>query len=637
MLHFLLKEHWKLYPRSWFLTYASEQGISEKTADRVCTLMGNHLPQHRIIDAERLLGILKGSSVQPDEKTAQTWLRLTGWKIQGTDGVRGIVSSAAVGALKSLRIFIEENTITQTFCNLYARAWEKMLNDLFQGSDKHSAVELSTLKIVIGEDGRDFYDKTGLKQSFIQGFSYSKNSVIDLGIVPTPALAAYSLKHDLPGVMLTASHNSARYNGIKLFMDGKKLYPDGAYGEYLLSWYIFSLAAKEDTIGKKSSRDVKTENSVFTVDKEETDKQILRLLYTSIDKKALKSLRSTPLLLDTANGAYTQTALRFFLQQEIEIIPTGCNPGKNRINADCGVGFLENLNAVLFDDETHPYIVRELFRVGRLSGKKKTFGIVLDGDGDRGFLLEYDSIEDKVYLYNGDAIGYIIASGMIINNTSNQNPDLRFVTTVESDVALSTAVRENLHVQNSITCVGDRWLLSELSPETQLLVGCERSGHVITATPLNEDSSGMADKILYTGNGLSAVLKALSYLLNTEVAENGSQLKFTPGYRLQITIRNYGMGIFYRSSELWEQVAEIVRQTISLNCRETLFIHEPDMLYFDLLESNDVSVGRWYMRKSGTEPKISFCISVMETYSTRSLVWMNTLEKKISSLIRQSI
>ncbi|MDA3940184.1 MAG: hypothetical protein PF693_12910 [Spirochaetia bacterium] len=71
-----------------------------------------------------------------------------------------------------------------------------------------------------------------------------------------------------------------------------------------------------------------------------------------------------------------------------------------------------------------------------------------------------------------------------------------------------------------------------------------------------------------------------------------------------------------------------------MKCQEKIFIHEADMLYFDLLEAGDKAVGRWYMRKSGTEPKISFNISVLQSYADQASLWMKVLEQKLLLLLR---
>jgi phosphomannomutase len=632
MIHFFFREHQKLATQAGFLAYAVGQGVSGKNAESTCTLMENHLSQHRILDAERLLEILKNLKGEPDSEQAGVWLRLTGWKLQGTDGVRGIVSLETVEPLDALRLFIEENTITREFCTLYAAAWSWMLRELEDDPDATAVKELSELKVVIGEDGRDFYGDTGLKQSIIQGLTHSGISVVDLGVVPTPALAAYSLTHTMPGVMLTASHNPAEYNGIKLFLDGRKLYPEGFSGEYVLSWYILSLAAGEVPVWN----DTVPFGSVFAVNREETDNQIFALLNDFCTSETLESVSSIPILLDTANGAYTRSALQFFSKHGIPVTPVGCEPGENRINANCGVGVLESLGNVLVENETHPEIIQALFSAGRSSKGEKAFGIVLDGDGDRGFLLMYSSDEDTVYLYDGDSLGYMAAARIIRNCPAGQKSRALFVSTVESDTALLTAVRDDLTVQTATVCVGDRWLVHESSLQEPLLIGCERSGHVIIPTVLDREKDGHSDKVLLTGNGLAAALTALSYLLEyTDKRKFPGYPAFAPGYRAQIAVRNGGLESFYRDSELWFKVSEAVTREITLNCRESSFSHEPDMLYFDLLDTEAISVGRWYMRKSGTEPKILFCISVLAPYSGRGSAWMTGLEQKIAPMLMQ--
>lgn len=616
----------KLQNQSWFLSYAAERGISREVADNFCNSMEKQLNQNRIIDASRLLEIIEGYKGETDSDNVQMALHLSGWKFQGTDGVRGIVSTDRVTAMESLQLFIVKNIITPVFCKLYAKALGQMLKD-------HTTVS----RVVLAEDGRDIYDKTGLKKGLIEGFNSLGISVEDLGIVPTPGLAAYSYKKDLPGIMLTASHNPSEYNGIKIFIDGKKLYPGGSPGEYLLSWYIFSLASEEVLVDMKSSCDAELNVSQININKAEVENNILVNLSNSINKEALSALGSCKILLDTANGAYTQTALKFFYQKGLDILPIACNPGEKSINSNCGVGVLEQLSSVLTDNDNNPFIVKELFITGRSRVNRKAFGIVLDGDGDRGFLLEYDSLIDCVRLYNGDALGFIIASGRIGNDVFPSESKLQFVCTVESDVALSIAVKDKLNINSTVSCVGDRWLITELSSDATLIAACERSGHLIVPYYIEEDKKDGTGKILYTGDGLKAVLTALSYLLSCS-KKNGDlkQLIFDPGFRLQVVNKNCEMRTFYRGSKLWHEVDSIVRQVIPLEITEKLFIHEPDMLCFNLLKNEDEIIGRWYIRKSGTEQKISFTISIIQSYSEEVSIWMKALEQKISYLFRES-
>ena len=619
------------------MEYAAKQAISKEIADNFCTLMESQLELPRIIDPGRLLPIIQKYQGQISDEIVQLALRLSGWKLQGTDGVRGIVSTMRISPMESLQLFFDKNIITLVFYKLYAEAFGQMLKDYFSDSKISSSDNPLIYKIALAEDGRDYYDRTGLKASLIQGFNNIGFTVDDLGILPTPGLAAYSYKYDIPGLMLTASHNPAEYNGIKIFIDGKKLYPEGPLGEYLLSWYLFSLALKEDTDSRKTDNYSKIPPLVITKNREYAERQILGGLSSAMSEKSLNALKSVKIVLDTANGAYTQAALKFFLQLGIEIIPLACNPGEKNINSNCGVGLLEHLNPVMSDSEKNPIIVKELFTVGRSSTKKKAYGIVLDGDGDRGYLLQYDYMIDCVRIYDGDALGFIIASSLINDEIITSKPNLQFVSTVECDIGLPTAVKTKLNIDNVISCVGDRWLISELSTETDILVACERSGHVIIPQTLYENSKDAPQKILYTGNGLVTVLRALSFLLASSMEnEELEQFPFARGFKSGISIHNCEMSTFYRDSELWNEVGAIVHQVIQMKCIEKIFLNEPDMLYFDLTDLENKVIGRWYMRKSGTEPKISFNVSVLKSYSEEALLWIKALEQKISIMFRQS-
>src|SRR3990167_3474635 len=73
---------------------------------------------------------------------------------------------------------------------------------------------LKCKKLIVGIDMRKF--SPILKNSFVKGVTEQGCDVIDIGMIDTPGLYFATGKFDLPGVMITASHNPIQYEGIKI-------------------------------------------------------------------------------------------------------------------------------------------------------------------------------------------------------------------------------------------------------------------------------------------------------------------------------------------------------------------------------------------------------------------------------------
>jgi len=143
-------------------------------------------------------------------------------RIQGTDGVRGLVlpsTAKRVKGLDPLQAYIKEGVITEQFCLLYGYCLGKFLSEKKLLAPPDS--------VVVGWDPRDrggFFNK-----SFIDGLSRSSGKIITAGTVPTPAVVVFmQYTGSCCAVMLTASHNPPEQNGVKIFLAplGMKLLPE---------------------------------------------------------------------------------------------------------------------------------------------------------------------------------------------------------------------------------------------------------------------------------------------------------------------------------------------------------------------------------------------------------------------------
>ena len=145
---------------------------------------------------------------------------LNGINFFGTDGIRGKVSKEETSPLSSLELFLDETVITPALIDLAVRAFVRMV-----GGNSSSV-------FVTGSDGRDSALDYALTNAMNNAFASCGAAVDYLGVVPTPIVPLHQLEHGCLGAaMLTASHNPSNQNGIKFFIDGKKLLPEDKMGD----------------------------------------------------------------------------------------------------------------------------------------------------------------------------------------------------------------------------------------------------------------------------------------------------------------------------------------------------------------------------------------------------------------------
>jgi phosphomannomutase len=173
-----------------------------------------------------------------------------------------------------------------------------------------------------------------------------------------------------------------------------------------------------------------------------------------------------------------------------------------------------------------------------------------------------------------------------------------FRTTVESDFTLVPLVQQTFGWVGETVVVGDRWLSYATSRDRTVVLGNERSGHLVFPLPVG-------DGTVYVGNGISSALMVLEALVNRHASI------YQPGILVRNTFRTPAKETLFRGSLLWNAIAQLVTTTMPDTVREVRFIEEPDMLCYNLYDRTERHVGRWYIRKSGTEPKISMSMSVV--------------------------
>lgn len=286
---------------------------------------------------------------------------------------------------------------------------------------------------VIGKDTR--LSGYMLETALTAGMVSTGMRVFQTGPMPTPAIAHLVRSMNAScGVMITASHNPAKDNGIKVFGgDGFKL-PDEeeAHIEEIMAGTINGVAG--DKIGKAIRLD-------------DARGRYIEFAKQTIGNMNLRGLR---VVLDCANGASYEIAPTILRELGAEVIADSVSPDGININYNCGA--------------THPERICRLVREYRAD-----VGITLDGDADR--VIFSDCHGNEV---NGDRIIGLCALDM---KARKRLPNNTIAVTIMSNLGLVDAMKKN-GITTEITPVGDRYVIERMR-EKGIYLGGEQSGHLI--------------------------------------------------------------------------------------------------------------------------------------------------------------
>jgi phosphoglucosamine mutase len=288
-------------------------------------------------------------------------------------------------------------------------------------------------RVFVGRDTRETGEE--LEEAFGRGVVAAGGNAVLAGVLPTPAVALMAL--DL-GVVITASHNPPEYNGVKLFDgEGRKL-TDAAEEEIeaLFDVPFAGSPGQVDHVG---------------VAEESYLEHIVERFGTN--------LSGLELVVDCANGAYSEIAPTAFERLGAEVTAIGCDPDGTNINVGSGATDLSALQQAV-------------------TSSGADLGVAFDGDGDR--MLAVDA---RGKVVDGDQILAILMLHLGV--------DLVAVT-VMANLGLHRLAEER-GIRVVTTDVGDRYVLEALRRENGILGG-EQSGHLIY----------LRDHV--TGDGLAAAL-----------------------------------------------------------------------------------------------------------------------------------
>ena len=332
-------------------------------------------------------------------------------KLFGTDGVRGVANA----------------DLTPELAFAVGRAGATVLA---RSSDRHKP-------IIVGRDTR--LSGTMLEAAIIAGITSIGRDAISVGVVPTPAIAAITVRTGAAaGVMISASHNPIADNGIKFFG------PDGFKLSDAIENEIESLIHATD-LARPTGIDIGVASVAQNLGKH---------YYDELYKNAADLSRFT-VVVDGAFGAayaYAPYALRKLGATVHEI---NCENDGSRINVQCGATDLRPLQTR----------VRELID----AGEKNVIGVAFDGDADRAMFVDETGIA-----LNGDHVMLILASEM---HDRGELPGNTVVATVMSNIGLEKALSVR-GISLLRAPVGDRYVLERMQ-EGGYVLGGEQSGHII--------------------------------------------------------------------------------------------------------------------------------------------------------------
>ena len=292
--------------------------------------------------------------------------------------------------------------------------------------------------VLIGKDTRISGDM--LETAMVSGFCAAGIDVILLGVIPTPAVAYLTKKMNaIAGVVISASHNSYEFNGIKYFSNKGMKISDEIEEE------IENLFESE----KLNEINVSHEKLGICKKIENCYEEYIEL-FNTIFKGNLELKNDFVVGIDASNGATYAVAENIFKNLGVNYKIINNNPNGININKECGSTHMEGLRKFVLEN-------------------KLNLGVAYDGDGDRCLC-----IDDKGNMIDGDKMLAVISLYLKSKQKLNNNT---LVATVMSNLGLSKFAKEN-DLDLLKAKVGDRYVLEEMIKNGHNLGG-EQSGHVI--------------------------------------------------------------------------------------------------------------------------------------------------------------
>lgn len=332
--------------------------------------------------------------------------------------------------------------------------------------------------LVVGRDTRA--SGPSLAAALHAGVRAAGGGSVDLGVVPTPAVALWCAQEDVAGAVVSASHNPWHDNGIKFFAPGGSKLGDDVQDRIQVRFDELLAAGDTPTDGEGDDRHA------------EAVERHVAAVVASLDGRSLSGLR---VVADTANGAASTVAGDVFRRLGAQVTVIHDDPDGRNINDGCGSTHPESLQAAVRD-------------------RGADLGVAFDGDADR--LVAVDGAGEIV---DGDQI---IAICALDRHARGVLAGDAVVVTVMTNLGFRRSMDEaGIHIID--TKVGDRYVLEALDAGGYSLGG-EQSGHVI----FRERAS--------TGDGVLSAVQLLDVVVRT--GRSLADLAAASMTRLPQTLRN---------------------------------------------------------------------------------------------------
>jgi phosphoglucosamine mutase len=361
-------------------------------------------------------------------------------RLFGTDGVRGIPGKAPL--------------LPDTIRDIAELAARLMLErGISMGNGRGPF-------IAMGRDTRG--SGPAIAKSLVEGFAAAGVRTIDLGVIPTPGVSYLTPRLGaLCGVVISASHNPAEFNGIKFF-DAAGFKMDPASEDHI---------ERRLTTGwlKKAPKPARPAPAKPVEDGSQYAQRYVDFLRSTFP--ATLDLSGMRVVVDSANGAASAFAGKLIESLGAEVICLSCDPDGKNINADCGA---------LYPQAMQKMVVK----------KKADCGVCFDGDADRAIFAD-----EKGGLMDGDAI--ICLSALRLRKLSLLRSDKVVLTVMSNFGFLRFLAEQGIGVVT--VPVGDR-NVTEAIEKDGLSLGGESSGHIIFR------------QFAATGDGMLTALQSLAAL-----------------------------------------------------------------------------------------------------------------------------
>ena len=350
--------------------------------------------------------------------------------------------------------------------------------------------ERGEAQVIIGQDTRE--SSAWISSVLAAGLNASQVKAASAGVITTPGIAYLVRANQLAaGIVISASHNPWKDNGIKVFgADGYKLSDDLEHEiEADIFAHLEQLAVGAEHAGESY------EMLPGDADLRQRYADWLTTLMGPTDFSRLR------VLVDCANGAAYSVAPLIFAECGITADFLHINPTGRNINANCGA--------------LHPEHVAEAVAA---SNGKYDIGITFDGDADRAM---FSDAQGRVV--NGDGVLLLAARDMQAHVKLHNNT---VVATTMSNMGLEAALKRS-GIRMLRAPVGDKYVLEEML-KTGATLGGEQSGHIL-----------FRDMDTTTGDGILTALRVLEVMSRTgkTLAELVGDMKVFPQEIKNVDVR----------------------------------------------------------------------------------------------------